>query len=255
MFICMSVRDFAACQRHNKQHSLCSNRFSDAGQGSRMILSATKGTSFHLTTCSRYCSLSLHLSSPLLSLLFPSLSAVRLLCLPTISALRCTQEEECCSAMRHMHIAQCGMLLTQITHSTLGAKAVAHNKTAILIATYSTYSFLLTKQTNTANNVGTQRTSAIGITSVWNIMAVQITAQRGHRYQNTNTLQICYQRDPGLCFFYHLFTQRRVLLSMHARTRLRAAECCATASQTVVEGVETYIHPFCPPRFCYQIQG
>lgn len=77
-------------------------------------------------------SLALHLVSPLLS--SPSLLAVGMLCLPTISALWCTQEEECCSAMHHMHIASCGMLHPQITHSVLGAKAVAHNKTAILIA-------------------------------------------------------------------------------------------------------------------------
>lgn len=56
-FICMSVRDFVVCQQHNQLHSSCSNCFSDAGQGIRMILSATKGTSFHLTTCSWYCSL------------------------------------------------------------------------------------------------------------------------------------------------------------------------------------------------------
>lgn len=75
-FICMSVRDFVVCQQHNQLHSLCSNCFSDAGQGSRMILSATKGTSFHLTTCSRYCALPSSLFP--LSLLFPSLLAVRL---------------------------------------------------------------------------------------------------------------------------------------------------------------------------------
>lgn len=110
-----------------------------------MILSATMGTSFHLTTCSQYCSLP---PSLLLSLLFPSLLAIRILCLPTISALRCTQEEECSSAMRHMHIALCGMLHPQITHSVLGAKAVAHNKTAILIASDSGYAFSQqTKQT------------------------------------------------------------------------------------------------------------
>lgn len=142
MFICMSVRHFVFCHRHNKLHLLCSNCFSDAGQGSRMILSATMGTSFHLTTCSRYCSLPPSLPSPAL---FPSLLAVRMLCLPTISALRCTQEEECCSAMRHMHIALCGMLHPQITHSVLGAKAVAHNKTAILIASYSACSLFRQK--------------------------------------------------------------------------------------------------------------
>lgn len=69
VFICMSVGDFVVCQRHNKPHSLCSNCFSDAGQGSRMILSATKGTSFHLTTCSRYCSLPSSLLSPALAAL------------------------------------------------------------------------------------------------------------------------------------------------------------------------------------------
>lgn len=67
MCICVSVGDFVVCQRHYKLHSSCSNHFSDAGQGSRMILSATKGTSFHLTTCSRYCSLPSSLPSPALA--------------------------------------------------------------------------------------------------------------------------------------------------------------------------------------------
>lgn len=150
LFICMSLRHFGVSQ----QHLLCSNCFSDAGQGSRTILSATVGTSFHLTTCSQY------YSPSLLSLaLFASLLAGWMLSLPTISALRCTQEEECCSAMRHMHIALCGMLHPQITYSVLGAKAETRNKTAILIASYSAYSLFQQTQTNETSHARVQRTA------------------------------------------------------------------------------------------------
>lgn len=165
LFICMSLRHFGFSQ----QHLLCSNCFSDAGQGSRMILSVTVGTSFHLTTCSQYYS-----PPPSLSLaLFASLLAVRMLSLPTISALRCTQEEECCSAMRHMHIALSGMLHPQITHSVLGAKAETCNKTAILIASYSAYSLFQQTQTNETSHVRVQRTAGIRINSTWNIFLLK----------------------------------------------------------------------------------
>lgn len=83
------------------------------------------------------------------------------------------------------------MLHPQITHSVLGAKAVAHNKTAILIATYSTYSlFLSTKQTSTANNVGTQWAAEIGITFMRSIMLLYYV-QQGDRYRNKSKRIAC----------------------------------------------------------------
>lgn len=138
MFICMSVRESVVCQGHNKLHLLCSNRFSDAGQGSRMILSATKRNSFHLTTCSRYCSLSSSLLSPALAPL--SLSVSSQAALPSYYL---------CPAIH----SGGGMLLSHASHAhslvwhaapsdnTFSTNAVAHNKTAILIATYSAYLF------------------------------------------------------------------------------------------------------------------
>lgn len=171
MLICLPVRHFVFCHRHNKLLLLCSNCFSDAGQGSRTILSATMGTSFHLTSCSRYCS---RPPSLLLSLLFPSLLAVRMLRLPTISALWCTQEEECCSAMRHMHIVLCGLLHSQITRSVLRAEAVAHNKTAILIASYSARSsFRQSRQTQPIM----QRAALMGISCACNVTVEYITGE------------------------------------------------------------------------------
>lgn len=113
-FISVALTSFISLQQHNGPHLLCSNGFSDGSHGSRTILSATMGTSFHSATYMFwYC-------PP------PALPVVRMLCLPTISALRCTQEEECCSAMRHMHIAPCGLLHSQITHLVLGAETSTH---------------------------------------------------------------------------------------------------------------------------------
>lgn len=138
MFICVTLTWYISCQQHNRLHLLCSNEFSDGSHGSRTILSATMGTSFHSATYMFwYCTRCSHSSSS-------SLLVVRKLCLPTISALCCTQEEECCSAMRHMHIALCGLLHSQITHLALGAETSTHNKAAILITSHSPHSFLFT---------------------------------------------------------------------------------------------------------------
>ncbi len=102
MCICMSVRHFVVCQQHNRLLSLCSNRFSDAGQGSRMILSATKGTSFHLTTCSWYC-------SPPSSLLSPALAPLSL----SVGSQAALPSYYLCPAMH----SGGGMLLSHASHA------------------------------------------------------------------------------------------------------------------------------------------
>lgn len=76
----------------------------------------------------------------------------------------------------HAHSFRAACLHPQITHSALGAKAVAHNKAAILIASDCALS-LSTNQTNTANNVETQGSATMGITSAWNLMAVRKMVQ------------------------------------------------------------------------------
>lgn len=65
MFISVTLTWFISRQQHNRLHLLCSNEFSDGSHGSRMILSATMGTSFHSATyVFWYCARCSHSSSP-----------------------------------------------------------------------------------------------------------------------------------------------------------------------------------------------
>lgn len=203
-----------------------------------MILSATKGTSFHLTTCSRYCSL------PSFLLLFAPLSL-------SVGIQAALPSYYLCPAMH----SGGGMLLSHASHahSLLWHAAPSDNTFSIkgprrwhtvkqlflsVPTPHTLIFFLSTSQTNTTNHVGTQRTAAIQITSVWNIKVVYITEQQGTCTENKLQTHCRFVISVILdSFIYHLFIQVRILLSMHAlcqhcfilrvrHSRLRAAEFC-----------------------------
>lgn len=86
VFCCVSVKHFLFCQQYNKLCFLVLKLLWRCRSGKQNDLICNSGYFIPLS----YMFLVLLTA---LSLLFPSLFVVRMLCLPTISVLRCTQEE------------------------------------------------------------------------------------------------------------------------------------------------------------------